>query len=99
MGGVVLVVAPLAGAVGAAIWLLVFAATRYASLASLTGAVTLWLWAWLLGYPWPVIAFAAVAGVAVVVLHRANIGRLVRGEENRFRRKRASTSSAPSATP
>ena len=86
MGGAVLGVAPLLGGVGAAVWLVVFAATRYASVASLTGASTLWLWAWLLGYPWPVIAFACFAAVAVLLLHRANIGRLVRGEENRFRR-------------
>jgi acyl phosphate:glycerol-3-phosphate acyltransferase len=98
MGGAFLGVAPLLGGVGAALWLLVFAATRYASVASLTGAATLWLWAWLLGYPWPVIAFAAVAGVAVAALHRSNIRRLLRGEENRFRLRR-STSSTPSATP
>ena len=98
MGGAVLGVAPLLGGVGAAVWLLVFAATRYASVASLTGASTLWLWAWLLGYPWPVIAFAAVAGVAVVVLHRANIRRLARGEENRFRLRRKAASTTPSAT-
>jgi glycerol-3-phosphate acyltransferase PlsY len=100
MGGAFLGVAPLVGGVGAAVWLLVFAATRYASVASLTGASTLWVWAWLLGYPWPVIAFAAVAGAAVVVLHRANIRRLARGEENRFRLRRKGTpTSTPSATP
>jgi glycerol-3-phosphate acyltransferase PlsY len=100
MGGAFLGVAPLVGAVGAAVWLLAFGATRYASVASITGAATLWAWAWLLGYPWPVIAFAAVAGAGVVALHRANIGRLARGEENRFvLRRKASTSTGPSATP
>jgi len=102
MGGAFLGVAPLVGGVGAAVWLLVFGATRYASVASIAGAATLWLWAWLLGYPWPVIAFAAVAGAAVVVLHRGNIRRLARGEENRFRPRRKPgrpTSSTPSATP
>jgi glycerol-3-phosphate acyltransferase PlsY len=100
MGGAFFGVAPLVGGVGTAVWLLVFASTRYASVASMTGVATLWLWAWLLGYPWPVIAFAGVAGVAVVVLHRANIRRLARGEENRFqlRRKRGATGT-PSATP
>jgi glycerol-3-phosphate acyltransferase PlsY len=38
----------------------------------------------LLGYSWPVIVFAAVAAAAVVFLHRANVKRLLRGEENRF---------------
>jgi acyl phosphate:glycerol-3-phosphate acyltransferase len=90
-GGAFLGVAPLVGGAGLAVWLAVFAVTRYASVASMTAALSLVLWSWLLGYPWPVVAFAAFAGVGVLLLHRANIGRLVRGEENRFRR--------PAATP
>jgi acyl phosphate:glycerol-3-phosphate acyltransferase len=85
-GGAFLGVAPLVGGAGAAVWLVVFGATRYASVASMTAAASLVFWSWLLGYPWPVIAFACFAAVAVLLLHRANIGRLVRGEENRFRR-------------
>jgi glycerol-3-phosphate acyltransferase PlsY len=85
-GGAFLGVAPLVGGAGAAVWIIVFGATRYASVASMTAAASLVVWAWLLGYPWPVIAFACFAAVAVLLLHRANIGRLVRGEENRFRR-------------
>jgi acyl phosphate:glycerol-3-phosphate acyltransferase len=85
-GGAFLGVAPLVGGAGAVVWLVVFGATRYASVASMTAAASLVFWAWLLGYPWPVIAFACFAAVAVLLLHRANIGRLVRGEENRFRR-------------
>ena len=85
-GGAFLGVAPLVGAAGAAVWIVVFGATRYASVASMAAAASLVVWAWLLGYPWPVIAFAGFAAVAVLLLHRANIGRLVRGEENRFRR-------------
>jgi acyl phosphate:glycerol-3-phosphate acyltransferase len=89
-GGAFLGVAPIVGGVGAAIWLLVFALTRYASLASMTSAASLPLWAWLIGYPWPVIVLAFVAAGGVVLLHRANIRRLVRGEENRavLRRRR-----------
>ena len=64
---------------------LVFALTRYASVASMAAAASLALWAWLFGYPWPVIAFGGCAGAAVLVLHRANIRRLPDGEENRFR--------------
>ncbi len=89
-GGAFLGVAPIVGGVGAGVWLLVFALSRYASLASITAGVSLVLWAWLFGYPWPVIAFAAFAAVGIFLLHRANIGRLHRGEENRFRRPAAS---------
>jgi glycerol-3-phosphate acyltransferase PlsY len=86
-GGAFLGVAPIVGGIGAGIWLLTFGLTRYASVASMVSALTLPLWAWLIGYPWPVIVFAGVAGTGVVLLHRANIGRLVRGEEPRFARK------------
>jgi glycerol-3-phosphate acyltransferase PlsY len=82
-GGAFLGVAPIVGGLGAAIWILVFALTRYASVASMCAAVSLPLWAWLMGYPWPVIAFGVVAGAAVIVLHRANIQRLLHGQENR----------------
>ena len=85
-GGAFLGVAAPVGGVAAGVWLLAFGLTRYASVASMAAAASLALWAWLLGYPWPVIAFGAAAGAGVVFLHRANIGRLARGEENRFRR-------------
>ena len=82
-GGAFFGVAPLVGAAGAGVWVVVFTLTRYPSVASIAGAVSLPLWAWFFGYPWPVIAFGAAAGAGVVVLHRANLGRLWRGEENR----------------
>ncbi len=97
-GGAFLGVAPIVGGLGAAVWLILFAVTRYASVASMVAAVSLALWAWLIGYPWPVIAFGAFAGAGVVFLHKDNIRRLWRGEESRFhlRRKRGTTS--PSAS-
>jgi len=97
-GGAFLGVAPIVGGIGAGIWLLVFGLTRYASLASMTSAISLPLWAWLLGYPWPVIVLACVAAGGVVLLHRANIRRLVRGEENRAAlRRRKHGPSAPAS--
>jgi acyl phosphate:glycerol-3-phosphate acyltransferase len=97
-GGAFLGVAPLVGGAGAAVWLVVFGLTRYASVASVTAAASLALWAWLFGYPWPVIAFGAAAGLGVLFLHRANLGRLWRGEESRFelRRKRGGPTRAAS---
>jgi acyl phosphate:glycerol-3-phosphate acyltransferase len=87
-GGAFLGVAPLVGVTGAGVWLLVFGLTRYASVASMTAAASLGLWAWVFGYPWPVIAFGGAAGAGVAFLHRANIARLARGEENRFELRR-----------
>jgi len=83
-GGAFLGIAPAVAGVAAGVWLIVFALTRYASLASMAAACSLPLWAWLLGFPWPVIAFGAFAAVGVLVLHRANIRRLLDGKENRF---------------
>jgi glycerol-3-phosphate acyltransferase PlsY len=94
-GGAFLGVAPIVGGLGAVVWLVVFGLTRYASVASMVSALTLPLWAWLIGYPWPVIAFAAVAALAVLVLHRANLRRLLRGEEPRFTRTRTPPATSP----
>ncbi|MFL5937529.1 MAG: glycerol-3-phosphate 1-O-acyltransferase PlsY [Gaiellaceae bacterium] len=83
-GGAFLGIAPLVAAVGAVVWLVVFLVFRYASLASIAGAVSLPIAAVLLGSSWAVTMFAAFAAAAVVFLHRANVKRLLRGEENRF---------------
>jgi len=82
-GGAFLGVAPIVGAVGLGVWILVFFTLRYPSLASMVSAVSLVAWSVLLGYPWPVTVFAALAAAGVVLLHRANLRRLLRGEENR----------------
>ena len=89
-GGVALAVAPLPALSAAGVWIVVFLIFRYASVASIVAAVSLPLWALLFGASWPVVAFTAGAAVAIVALHRANIRRLVAGEENRaeFRRPR-----------
>src|SRR5438132_1737895 len=50
-GGAFLGVAPLVGGAGAGVWILVFALTRYASVASMVSAGSLVIWAWLFGYP------------------------------------------------
>ena len=84
-GGAFLGVAPLVGAAGAGVWILVFGLTRYASVASISAAASLGLWAWVFGYPWPVIAFGGLAGAGVAFLHRANVARLARGEETRLK--------------
>jgi acyl phosphate:glycerol-3-phosphate acyltransferase len=83
-GGTFFGVAPLLGAIGLVIWVVVFLVSRYASLASMATAVALPFIGLAIGEPWPVIAFAAIAAVAVLVLHRGNIARLRAGTESRF---------------
>src|SRR3954464_11637187 len=87
-GGAFLGVAPLVGLVGLVVWIGVFIALRYASVASMAAAISLPLIALALGEPWPVVAFAAFAAVGVVVLHRGNVRRLLDGTENRFALRR-----------
>jgi acyl phosphate:glycerol-3-phosphate acyltransferase len=90
-GGAFLGLAPVVGGLGAAVWVVTFLLVRYASIASMAAACSLPVIAAVLGEPWPVIAFAGGAAVAVVILHRGNIARLRAGTENRFswRRKGA----------
>lgn len=87
-GGAFLGIAPIVGGIGAAVWIVTFLLFRYASLASIVSALAVPVIAVVLGEPWPVIAFAAVAAIAVIVLHRGNINRLRAGTENRFRFRR-----------
>lgn len=87
-GGAFFGVAPIVGGIGAGVWLLAFLVFRYASVASMLGAVSLPIGAAAIGEPWPVIAFGAGAAVAVILLHRGNITRLRGGTESRFRFRR-----------
>jgi glycerol-3-phosphate acyltransferase PlsY len=88
-GGAFFGVAPVVALIGAGLWIAVFLVSRYASLASILAAASLPVAALLLGEPSPVIALAAVGALAVLLLHRANIGRLLRGTESRFQLRRA----------
>src|SRR5665811_2637916 len=83
-GGAVFGIAPLVAVVGLAVWGLVFLAGRYASLASILAAVSLVPAALLLGQDLSVVIFMGAGALAIVWLHRANIVRLVHGEEHRF---------------
>ena len=96
-GGTLFGVAPLLAVATGLVWIAVFLLSRYASLASMLAGASIPILAWAFGEPWPVIVFGVCAAVAVAVLHRANIRRLLDGTENRFtRRRRAAT---PSASP
>ncbi len=90
-GGAFLGVAPLVGGIAAAVWIVSFLLFRYASVASILAVCTLPLGALVLDEPWPVIVFAVIAALSVVVLHRGNISRLRAGTENRFRLRRGQT--------
>jgi glycerol-3-phosphate acyltransferase PlsY len=82
-GGTFFAVAPLVGLAAAGVWVVAVLLSRYVSVGSMLAAVSLPFFAWGFGEPWPTIAFAAIAAAGVVVLHRANIRRLLAGTETR----------------
>src|SRR4051812_33857344 len=103
-GGALLGFAPIVGGIAAGTFLVLFLVTRYVSLASILTALSLPAVAALLGYPWPVIAFAGAAAAGIVWLHRANITRLLHHEEpkavlpwGKKPKSRAEPSSGPAA--
>jgi glycerol-3-phosphate acyltransferase PlsY len=66
-----------------AVWLAMALVFKRSSLAALTASALGPVWAWLSGrgeLVWPLIAFAA----AIWIMHRANIARLLKGEEPRI---------------
>jgi glycerol-3-phosphate acyltransferase PlsY len=100
-GGVFLALAPLATAVGLAVWVLTFLPTGYVSLASIVTAVLFPFALLATGTPARSALFvvAVIVALFVVGTHRANIGRLRRGEEHRFRRgKRGAGATHPAGS-
>ncbi len=85
-GGLV-VLMPLACAIGGATWVMAFFAFRYVSLASLLAAVAVVTASWLLPYHVAISVIASVLGSFVVLRHHENIKRLLSGTENRFAKK------------
>ena len=82
--GGLLVLLPFPILVGATIWGIVFLLSRYVSLASLALGVSLPVSCLFLKYGQSQFWFAAAIAAFNVWTHRANIGRLLAGTENRF---------------
>ncbi|MGI5868583.1 MAG: glycerol-3-phosphate 1-O-acyltransferase PlsY [Kiritimatiellia bacterium] len=86
--GIVIGVAPCSALLGLALWVAVFLATRYVSVASITAAAAVGAGVWLLDdtreprHLMP--AVISLLAILVIVKHKSNIKRLVNGTENRF---------------
>lgn len=71
------------------IFVLVLAAFRFASLASLSMAFLLPIFVWFYyPYNWPFVAFAIVTSLMIIIKHRSNIERLVKGTEPKIAERR-----------
>jgi len=67
----------------AGVWVVTLALSRISSVSSLVTVMAAPLLGWLLGYPQVIAPLVAIAAI-VLVQHRANIARLLKGEEPRI---------------
>lgn len=85
--GVFLALAPTAVLVAMIVWGVLLYFTGIVSLASIISAATLPLAVLVLGQPLAVLLLAVAVATFIIYAHRANIRRLMRGEEPSFRKK------------
>jgi acyl phosphate:glycerol-3-phosphate acyltransferase len=85
-GGALLGLSLFASAIGIGVFVLTVAITRYISLGSIVGSL-----AFAVALVWrsggrltPLAVFGCLAALLIIVRHRDNIGRLLRGQERRF---------------
>lgn len=83
--GVFIVIVPKALLLAAVVFFTVFALTKYVSLSSITGAASLPILVYLLYSDIPYTVFAGVVAFLIIIRHRSNISRLIKGEESKFK--------------
>lgn len=81
--GVFLVVDPALAGMGVALFALLYAAFRKASVGSVSAAVAFPLLLWLFERPAPLVQLGIAGAVIIVVKHRSNIIRLFQGQEHK----------------
>lgn len=86
--GVVLALSPWVGLSALAIWAVVFGLSRIVSLGSILAAAALPLLMILFREPVPYVVFSVVVSLYVIVRHRSNIERLLKGQEQRMGTKK-----------
>jgi glycerol-3-phosphate acyltransferase PlsY len=82
--GVLLGLAPIAGLCGLGMWLVVVAITRYISVASIAGSLTVPVVVAITGARWELIVFWCAIAALVTGRHAPNIKRLLAGTETRI---------------
>jgi len=97
-GGVLIAWLPLPFLVVLSVWILVFAISRYVSLASVVTAIALPFATWQLNGQPPLVIITSLLSAMAIYKHRSNIARLLNGTENRFGRKKGSDRDARGET-
>jgi acyl-phosphate glycerol 3-phosphate acyltransferase len=82
--GVFIVLVPGAILLAAVIFFLVFGITRYVSLSSMIGAISLPIWIVLFYKNIPLTIFGMIIAILIIVRHKSNIQRLLNGTESKF---------------
>lgn len=90
--GVIFRLMPLAALIGAAIWVVTFAVTRYVSVASITATIALPIVIFIMiafdqTHETALLYFSIFLAAVVILLHRSNLSRLMHGTEPRSKRK------------
>jgi len=83
--GAFLVIAPLSALAALGVWIVMLAAFRWVSLASMTATASFPVLIQLVGHPdWVTLSSVAAAAILIIVRHHANIRNLVTGKEQRL---------------
>jgi glycerol-3-phosphate acyltransferase PlsY len=95
--GVLIGISGWLGLICAGTWLLTALVTRYSSLAALVAAAIAPLAAWALGQPMLVVGVVAILAALLILRHRENIQRLLKGQEGRIGAKKKTEQAAAAA--
>ncbi len=86
--GVFIVLVPKALLLAAVVFFAVFLLTRYVSLSSMIGAVSLPIFIYLLYGNIPYTVFGGIIAILIIIRHKSNIERLINGTETKFEPKK-----------
>lgn len=84
--GLLLVLVPKISLIVIAIWVVIVGFSKYVSLGSIIAAISVPVLMYLFDKPMPFFVFGIVAALFVVIRHKANIKRLMAGEELKVKR-------------
>ena len=87
--------APLVALTVLSVFSILFAATRYVSLASIIAAIAIPVAGWAFGDPPTLVCAYAAFGAFIIIRHRGNIRRLIDGTERRFSFRKTEQSATP----
>lgn len=86
--GIILVLMPKITIIALTLFLIVVIFTRYVSMGSVVGALTLLIFVFVFQEPLAYRVFGVIASSVVIIRHRTNFQRVLNGTENRFGEKK-----------